>query len=347
MSPLLEALDRLPAVLGFLAAATALSCLAQAAGVFDLAAHGCLVLARGSRRRLFLLVALLASATTAILSLDTSAVLLTPVVLGACRAARVPARPFALLVLWLCAGASLFLPVSNLTSLLAAQKLGLTPGEFARQLAPAGAAASVVMVGLLAVLSRRELTGGFTRPGREPAPDPVLLGVGIATTAALVPALLLGVPPWLAASLAAAVLALGTLLRRRVLLHPSAWIPWRTLILAVLLVSAVSSLDVLGATLLRDAGTAGTALIAAGAANTVDNIPAYLLLERSGGDPIALLIGVNLGCLITPWGSLATLLWRDRCAAAGEALPWRSIVWGNTAASLLAVTTAIGVYHWT
>ena len=34
------------------------------------------------------------------------------------------------------------------------------------------------------------------------------------------------------------------------------------------------------------------------------------------------LIGVNLGPLLTPWGSLATLLWADRCRAAGVHVPW-------------------------
>jgi arsenical pump membrane protein len=38
----------------------------------------------------------------------------------------------------------------------------------------------------------------------------------------------------------------------------------------------------------------------------------------------ALLIGVNTGPLITPWASLATLLWADRCRAAGVLVRWRT-----------------------
>jgi arsenical pump membrane protein len=40
-----------------------------------------------------------------------------------------------------------------------------------------------------------------------------------------------------------------------------------------------------------------------------------------------LLIGVNTGCLLTLWGSLATLLWRDRCVAAGVHISWWSFLW--------------------
>jgi arsenical pump membrane protein len=38
---------------------------------------------------------------------------------------------------------------------------------------------------------------------------------------------------------------------------------------------------------------------------------------------MALLIGVNVGPLVTPWGSLATLLWAQRCRARGVRIaPW-------------------------
>jgi arsenical pump membrane protein len=48
-------------------------------------------------------------------------------------------------------------------------------------------------------------------------------------------------------------------------------------------------------------------------------LPAYLALERetSRHDLLALLCGVNIGPLVLLWGSLATLLWRERCKARG------------------------------
>lgn len=44
------------------------------------------------------------------------------------------------------------------------------------------------------------------------------------------------------------------------------------------------------------------------------------------GSPLrmaALLVGVNSGPLVTPWASLATLLWAARCRAAGVPVNWR------------------------
>ena len=59
--------------------------------------------------------------------------------------------------------------------------------------------------------------------------------------------------------------------------------------------------------------------VAALGINGVDNLPAYLALEPFADDSaprsVLLLMGVNVGPLITAWTSLATLLWRERCRA--------------------------------
>ena len=65
------------------------------------------------------------------------------------------------------------------------------------------------------------------------------------------------------------------------------------------------------------------------AANAVNNLPAYLALESVADSPArlgALLAGVNAGSLITPWASLATLLWHQRLHAVGVDVPWRRYV---------------------
>jgi arsenical pump membrane protein len=56
--------------------------------------------------------------------------------------------------------------------------------------------------------------------------------------------------------------------------------------------------------------------------NLLNNLPAYLVLEPhavGGGDDrlLALLLGTNIGPMVLFWGSLATLLWRERCRARG------------------------------
>lgn len=68
-------------IMVFLLAITVLAELADRAGVFDAAATVCARAGRGSTARLFLLVAVLGVVTTIGMSLDTTAVLLTPVVL--------------------------------------------------------------------------------------------------------------------------------------------------------------------------------------------------------------------------------------------------------------------------
>ena len=75
------------------------------------------------------------------------------------------------------------------------------------------------------------------------------------------------------------------------------------------------------ADLLRVAG------VGAVASNVVNNLPAYLAVEPEvAATPqrlLALLVGTNAGPLLTLWGSLATLLWRERCRAREVHVSWR------------------------
>jgi arsenical pump membrane protein len=60
------------------------------------------------------------------------------------------------------------------------------------------------------------------------------------------------------------------------------------------------------------------------AGNGINNLPAYLALEPTVADSparlAALLVGVNTGPIVTLWGSVATLLWAQRCRSAGLAV---------------------------
>ncbi|MBN9174206.1 MAG: anion permease, partial [Microbacterium sp.] len=129
--------DRVWPILLFVVAITVVAELAAVAGLFDVIGA---VLARVSRGRtwaLWALVVLLAVVSTAFLSLDTTAVLLTPVVIALARAHRLSPLPFAFATVWLANTASLVLPVSNLTNLLAVHRLEMTsPGAFLTLLGP-------------------------------------------------------------------------------------------------------------------------------------------------------------------------------------------------------------------
>jgi arsenical pump membrane protein len=84
---------RMAPILHFLVAITVLAELAEVAMVFDIAAREVAHLARSRTPGLFLLVAVLATVTTILLGLDTTAVLLTPVTLS--PAAQQQLSPFA------------------------------------------------------------------------------------------------------------------------------------------------------------------------------------------------------------------------------------------------------------
>ncbi|MEF9520761.1 MULTISPECIES: SLC13 family permease [Streptomyces] len=124
----------LPVVV-FLALVLMLAYLCAKEGLFE--AVGAAVARRcgGSPRRLLTGVFAVACAVTAVLSLDATAVLLTPVVLATASRAGAQARPHVYATAHLANSASLLLPVSNLTNLLAFTASGLSFTRFAALMA--------------------------------------------------------------------------------------------------------------------------------------------------------------------------------------------------------------------
>lgn len=326
-------LSRLAPVLVFLVCVTALAGIADAAGVFEAAAVRAARAGRGRTAVLFALVVGLACATTVVLSLDTTAVLLTPVVLALARRLELSPLPFALVTVWLANTASLLLPVSNLTNLLAADRLDLPVAAYAHQLAPAAGLAVVVTVAVAVVADRRALRGRYRVPLPVAPPDSVLFRAAVGVLAVLAVALAAGAPP-APTTAVLVVLLVGLCLWRRpgVLrrdLVPWSLVPLVTGLLLVVEAAGPRGLDALLAGALGGApGALRTAAAGALASNAVNNLPAFLALERvvPDGRLTALLVGTDVGPLVLPWASLATLLWADRLRAAGVAVPWRAFV---------------------
>jgi arsenical pump membrane protein len=126
-----DALDELGPTVGFLAALLVLAEGCRREGLFE-ALGGLMALrARGSPRRLLALVFVVATAITAVLSLDATVVLLTPVVFATAARLRTSPRPHVYACSHLANSASLLLPVSNLTNLLAFHASGLSFTRFA------------------------------------------------------------------------------------------------------------------------------------------------------------------------------------------------------------------------
>ncbi|WP_244286315.1 SLC13 family permease [Cellulosimicrobium cellulans] len=316
-----ELLVRTGPVLVFLLAITVVAELCAGAGLFDAVAARAARLARGRRIVLWGLVVVLATASTVVLSLDTTAVLVTPVVLALARRTGTRPLPLALTVLALANTASLLLPVSNLTNLLAAHRFGT--GYVAVMWAPALAVLTVTVVVLL-VLHGRDLRGRFTLAGAGPTPpDRLLLRLTAAVVVLLAVAFALEIPVAPTALAGAAVLALATWWRRvRPLVPVREMLPWRSALIVAALFVLVETWHAhgLGDLLATVAGTGDgpgdlAQLAATGvvAANLVNNLPAFLALLPAAGESVdrlaTLLVAVNAGPLITPWASLATVLW--------------------------------------
>lgn len=356
--PLADALaigERVWPVLLFVVAITIVAELAAIAGVFDVAGHLLARLGRGRTMLLCLLVVGLAVLVTAFLSLDTTAVLLTPVVVAVARAHGLPPLPFAFATVWLANTASLVLPVSNLTNLLATERLsgGHDAGRFLSLLGPSAAVAIVVTVVILWVVHRARLRGRYRAAGPPAVEDRVLLRAAAVVVGLLLPLLVLGLEPWLPASAAAIALGLLYLWRAPQTLRP-ALVPWSLIVFASGLFLATEMLAVWGSgaviAVLAGSGEDLFSLwqvagVGAVAANLVNNLPAYLVLEPIADSPArlaALLIGVGAGPLVTPWASLATLLWHQRLKADGIDVPWvRYAVLGAVGAPLIVACAVI------
>lgn len=332
-----EVLGRVAPVLVFLVAITVVAELSDRAGVFAAAARGAARVAGGRVLTLWLLVVALAVAATVVLSLDTTAVLLTPVVLALAHRLRIPMTVLAMTTVWLANTASLLLPVSNLTNLLSLhrmQALGVGLGGYVRLTWAPALAAVLVTVVVLAVMFRTQLRGRYDVPAREPASDPALLRLSAVVCLLLGPAFVTGVQVAWPASVAAVLLVAAFAVRDRDALRLRL-VPWKLVLGLCLLFVAVQWVSDHGLAdlLARLAGHGDgfvaylrLATVAAVGANGVDNLPAYLALEPVADDSparlVALLVGVNTGPLVTVWASLATLLWRERCRAAGVHLAW-------------------------
>ena len=343
--------ERVWPILLFVVAITVVTELAATAGVFTVVAERLARWGLGRAWVLWLFVVVLATVATIFLSLDTTAVLLTPVVIVVARSVGLPVMPFALTTVWLANSASLLLPVSNLTNLLAAGQLpGYSPLAFAALMVAPALVAIVLPCVILFLVYRRPLLDLYQPPPPSATDDRVLLWTSAIVVVAVLPALVSGVPVWIPALAAALLLVVVFLIRRRSVLR-FGLVPWQLLVFAsglFLVVGAASALG-LGSVLATVAGTGHgpvallrLAGVGAASANLVDNLPAYLALESTAGSPhrlAALLVGVNAGPLITPWASLATLLWGQRLRALDVPVSW----WKFALLGLLAAPLTVGL----
>ncbi|MGF6882469.1 arsenical pump membrane protein [Nocardia sp. GAS34] len=353
---------RIGPLLLFLGSVIVLAQLARRAQVFDVIAHRLAIIGRGYYPALFGLCVLFASATTMLLNLDTTAVLLTPVMLALAGPARITPLPLAMTTLWLANTASLLLPVSNLTNLLAADRVALDATGFAaRMWLPQLLSIAATMACLWVFYWRR----GRRDADRYLPPEPVrpadrrgrilLYATSGACTLFIVAIPFVGDRIGLAALAASALAVLAFAVLDRSALRPSL-IPWQLLVFVVGLFLVVPTLSRFGLSdLMRgligtNPGAAGafrTAGAGAGLSNVANNLPAYTAGEAvvpaaDHNQLLALLLGTNIGSVVTPWASLATLLCLEFCRTHGVRVPPLRFVLTGLLLAVVATTAAVG-----
>jgi arsenical pump membrane protein len=282
-----------------------------------------------SARRLLALVFAAAAIVTAVLGLDATVVLLTPIVFVTASRMRTSPKPHVYACSHLANTASLLLPVSNLTNLLAFHASGLSFTRFGALMALPW----LVALGLeWAVLSRFFGETGRGNPARaQPRGESVhwprfaLAIVGL-TLAGFALSSLFGIEEvWVAVAGAVAITA-PALLRRTagpvgVVRSAEPGLLLFVLALGVIVGTASDNgLEAAARRLLPSGADLLDLLVVAAAcavlANLVNNLPAILIAlpalagSVGPGPVLAALIGVNVGPNLTYVGSLATLLWR-------------------------------------
>jgi len=332
----------------FLLALLVLSELLEASGFFAWAA----VLAAGSARSgaaLLRNLLLLGTLITTVLSLDTTAVILTPLVVAAVQRLDVPARPYILVCVFVSNVASLLLPVSNLTNLLLAAHV--PAARFAAAMGLPQILTLLVLWAGLRLVCRAELrpvldTTRLPRASTVIADRPFFLaacGVLVLLVLGYFLGPALGLPVWVTTSAGVLVLGGVGLLRRRLgrdgVQHLSlAVFPFVLGLFA--LVQAVENLGIdrplvrwLAEPRSPWLGLAAMTGVATLASSTLNNLPATLLLRSVLGTlqapdtwMHATLLGTNIGSCLTPHGTLATLLVLSAAARRGVDLPPLEVV---------------------
>ncbi len=321
-----EEVAGLSGVVAFLGTVLVLAKLCDDEGLFE-AAGAAITRGRVGSAGLLRRVFVIASLITAVLSLDAAVVLLTPVVLAAVRRLRTPVRPYAYATAHLANGASLLLPVSNLTNLLAFHTANISFTKFTLVMALPwlGAVATLYMVFRWFFAGDLRVQPDPEQPGPPPRPPVFVLVVVGLTLAGFAVAQSVGVAPAWVALVGASVLAVRSLSRRHTSVldiarsaHPSFLVFVLALGVVVRAVMLNGMDRAMSAVLPSGSGLPALlaiAAIAAVLANVVNNLPATLVLLPlvAPGGPVAILavlIGVNIGPNLTYVGSLSNLLWR-------------------------------------
>jgi arsenical pump membrane protein len=307
--------------------------LARREGLFDYLAAYAVEHARGSPQRLFLLIYAVGILVTVLLSNDATAIVLTPAVYAATRAAGAAPLPYLFVCAFIANAASFVLPISNPANLVVFREHMPHLFDWLRMFALPSVASIAVTYVVLRISQRRALaaeqiesrvgTPHLSYGGKLTAIGIGAIGIVLLTASAL--DVQLGLPTFLCGAVTAAAVLL--------LSRQSPWpvikgVSWSVIPLVAGLFVMVEALVQTGTIArLSDALHAAVEISAPGAAwttglvtaladNIANNLPVGLIAGSvNAADHLpqgvtgAMLIGVDLGPNLSITGSLATILW--------------------------------------
>lgn len=336
----------------FLAGMMVISELARREGVFDWVAAHAVRVSRGSQGRLFLLIYCVGIIVTIFLSNDATAVVLTPAVQAAVKAARAEPLPYLLICAFIANAASFVLPISNPANLVL----------YGKSMPPLGrwlltftlpSLCSIVATFLILRWRANTLMKGtvatnvselhLSRSGKM-----TIYGIGFLAAVLMTASGLgmdLGAPACVAGLLAAVAVTFSD---HEVPKDIAKEISWSVIPLVAGLFVIVEAMNRAGAqrvvvgalerleTWHPLSAALSSAFGIAVVSNLMNNLPSGLIgagamkaAHVAGVLRSALLIGVDLGPNLSITGSLATILWLIAIRREGQHVGfWRFLKWG-------------------
>ncbi|HEY2136401.1 MAG TPA: arsenic transporter [Xanthobacteraceae bacterium] len=353
----------------FLTGMMLLAELARQEGLFDWLAALAVEHARGSPQRLFVLVYAVGAAVTIFLSNDATAVVLTPAVYAAARAAGASPLPYLLVCAFIANAASFVLPISNPANLVIFDgrmpHLSAWLGQFGLpSVAAIGATYVMLRVTQHDALRRERIAHEVARAALGHGGRSAAAGIAATAVALLLCSafdLQLGLPTFVCGGATTIIVLLANRQAPWPLLRH---VSWGILPLVAGLFVLVEGLDRSGliAMLNQLAGEAVRAssagatwsagIVIALACNLMNNLPAGLIagsvmaLDHVPPDLAgATLIGVDIGPNLSVTGSLATILWLVALRREGQDISaWRFLRLGVVVmppALILAIGTLL------
>jgi arsenical pump membrane protein len=345
-APTSSAFSVVAPLLAFLGAALTLAALVERSGLAERVACALAAAARGNSLVLYVLACAVCGLLTATVSLDGAVVLAIPLLLVLTRRFGAPFAPLFLGSVVVANAASIAVPQGNPTNLVIIDRLGLSPVAFVAHMLVPGIAAALIGAAGVAVCERRALAAPLRTAARQRAPLSTAEwhAGGSLVVAALTAwaAPLFGIAPWwpFAGAVAVALATSGA--------RPRPVLPWR---LALQVGGLVIVIGALGLTAWVPGALGLPALIAVaagvGAASALaNNLPVSVCatgLLSAGAPAYAATVGLAIGSLATPQGSVATLIATELAGASAPPVRIRRLaplaVAATLAATLLLWTT--------